>query len=64
MPDHMREAMSRTMVKTGPTSILLMAVYTSSLVAENAKKVVDFFLIKIEHYMLDNIAFHGEAIEF
>ena len=48
MPEHMPEAMSRIMVKTGPTSSLLMAVYASSLVADNAKKVVDFFLMKIE----------------
>ena len=43
MPDHLREAMSKAMVKTGPTSIFLMEVYTSSLIAENAKKVVEFF---------------------
>ena len=48
MPEHMPEAMSRIMVKTGPTSSLLMAVYASSLVADNAKKVVEFFLMKIE----------------
>ena len=31
MPKHMPDAISRTMVKTGPASSLLMAVYTSCL---------------------------------
>jgi hypothetical protein len=31
------------MVKTGPTSSLLMAVYALSQVAENAKNVVEVF---------------------
>ena len=43
MPKHMPEAKSRTMVKTGPTSSLLMAVYALSQVAENAKNVVEVF---------------------
>ena len=64
MPEHMPEAMSRTMVKTGPTSSLLMAVYASSQVAENARKVVEVFFDENENLMLDVIAFHGEVIEF
>ena len=43
MPNHMPKAISRTMVKTGPTSSLLMAVYSSSQVADNAKEVVEVF---------------------
>jgi hypothetical protein len=64
MPKHMPEAKSRTMVKTGPTSSLLMAVYASSQVAENARKVVEVFFDENENHMLDVIAFHGEVIEF
>ena len=59
MPKHMPEAKSRTMVKTGPTSSLLMAVYASSQVAENAKHIVEVFFHENRDHMLDIIAFHG-----
>ena len=64
MPEHMPVATSRTMVKTGPSSSLLMAVYPSSKVAENAKEVVQDFFDENRDHMLDVIAFHGEVIEF
>tara|TARA_Y100001954_G_scaffold43631_1_gene45181 strand:- start:127 stop:405 length:279 start_codon:yes stop_codon:yes gene_type:complete len=64
MPKHMPDAISRTMVKTGPTSSLLMAVYSSSQVAENAKEMVEVFFTENRDHMLDIIAFHGEVIEF
>ena len=64
MPEHMPIATSRTMVKTGPSSSLLMAVYASSKVAENAKEVVQDFFDENRDHMLDVIAFHGEVIEF
>ena len=64
MPEHMPIATSRTMVKTGPSSSLLMAVYASSKVAENAKEVVQDFFDENRDHMLDIIAFHGEVIEF
>ena len=64
MPKHMPVAISRTMVKTGPSSSLLMAVYISSQVAENAKEVVEVFFDENRDHMLDVIAFHGEVIEF
>ena len=64
MPEHMPKAMSRTMVKTGPISSLLMSVYASSLVAENAKKVVEFFFDENKDHVLDIIAFNGQVIEF
>ena len=60
---HMPDAISRTMVKTGPSSSLLMAVYASSEVAENARKVVEVFFDENRDYILDIIAFHGEVIE-
>ena len=41
-----------------------MAVYASSLVTENAKKVVEVFFDGNRNHMLDVIAFHGEVIEF
>ena len=64
MPKHMPKAINRTMVKTGPTSSLLMAVYSSSQVADNAKEVVEVFFEENKQYMLDIIAFHGEVLEF
>ena len=64
MPKHMPKAINRTMVKTGPTSSLLMAVYSSSQVADNAKEVVEVFFEENKEHMLDIIAFHGEVLEF
>ena len=64
MHAHMPDAISRTMVKTGPSSSLLMAVYASSEVAENARKVVEIFFDENKDYILDVIAFHGEVIKF
>ena len=64
MPKHMPKAINRTMVKTGPTSSLLMAVYSSSQVADNAKEVVEVFFEENKQHMLDIIAFHGEVLEF
>ena len=64
MPKHMPVANSRAMVKTGPSSGLLMAVQASSQVAENARDVVDVFFDENRDHMLDVIAFHGEVIEF
>ena len=64
MLKNMPDAISRTMVKTGSTSSLLMAVYASSLDAENARKVVKVFFDENRDHMLDIIAFHGEVIEF
>ena len=64
MQMRMPDAISRTMVKTGPSSSLLMAVYASSEVAENARKVVKVFFDENREYILDVIAFHGEVIKF
>ena len=52
------------MVKTGPSSSLLMAVYASSQIAENAREVVEVFFNENRDHMLDVIAFHGEVIQF
>jgi hypothetical protein len=64
MPKYMPEAISRTMVKTGPTSSLLMAVYSSSQIADDAKEVVEVFFGENKQHMFDIIAFHGEVLEF
>ena len=64
MPKYMPKAINRTMVKTGATSSLLMAVYSSSQVADNAKEVVEVFFEENKQHMLDIIAFHGEVLEF
>jgi MarR-like DNA-binding transcriptional regulator SgrR of sgrS sRNA len=52
MPHHMPDATSRTMVKTGPSSSLLMAVYSSSQVAENAREAVEVFFDENREHML------------
>ena len=52
MPKHMPKAINRTMVKTGPTSRLLMAVYSTSQVADNAKEVVEVFFEENKQHML------------
>ena len=64
MQMRMPDAISRTMVKTGPSSSLLMAVYASSEVAENARQIVEVFFDENRDYILDVIAFHGEVIKF
>ena len=64
MPKYMPKAINRTMVKTGATSSLLMAVYSSSQVADHAKEVVEVFFEENKQHMLDIIAFHGEVLEF
>ena len=64
MPKHMPKAINRTMVKTGPTSSLLMAVYSSSQVADNAREVVEVFFEENKEHILDIIAFHGEVLKF
>ena len=64
MPKHMPKAINRTMVKTGSTSSLLMAVYSSSQVADKAKEVVEVFFKENKQHMIDIIAFHGEVLEF
>ena len=64
METQMPDAISRTMVKTGPSSSLLMAVYASSEVAEVARNVVEVFFDENRDYILDVIAFHGEVIKF
>ena len=63
MPKHKPVAASRTMVKTGQSSSLLMAVYASSEVAENAREVVEVFFDENRGHVLDIIAFHGEVLE-
>ena len=64
MPEHMPDAMSRTLVKTRLTLSLFMALYAPSLFAENAKKVVEDIFDENRDHMFDVISFHGEVTEF
>lgn len=60
-PENMPEAISRHMVKTGPKSSLLMAVYESEAIAEDAGMVAETFL-NGAHHIHDMIAFDGEVL--
>ena len=62
-PDNMPEAISRTSVRTGENSTLLMAVYKTEELAEQAREIADkFFKMEAEH-LHDIIGFHGPVME-
>ena len=61
-PENMPKAVSRTLVRTSPNSTLMMAVYESEDIAEQARDVVQrFFNLETEH-LHDIIDFHGEVM--
>ena len=61
-PENMPKAVSRTLVRTSPNSTLMMAVYDSEDIAEQARKIVQrFFNLETEH-LHDIIDFHGEVM--
>ena len=61
-PENMPKADSRTLVRTSPNSTLMMAVYESEDIAEQAREVVQrFFNQEVEH-LHDIIEFHGEVM--
>ena len=61
-PENMPKAVSRTLVRTSPNSTLMMAVYESEDIAEQARKIVQrFFNLETEH-LHDIIEFHGEVM--
>ena len=61
MPHHMPDATSRTMVKTGPSSSFLMAVYSSSQVAEQAREAVEVCLDDNREHMREVIEVQGDV---
>ena len=61
-PENMPKADSRILVRTSPNSTLMMAVYESEDIAEQAREVVQrFFNLEVEH-LHDIIEFHGEVM--
>jgi len=62
-PDNMPEAASRTNIRTSETSTLLMAIYKSEEVAENAREMANkFFELQAEH-LHEVIEFHGAVMD-
>ena len=62
-PDNMPEAISRTKVRTGENSTLLMAIYKTEEMAERAREMADeFFKMEAQH-LHEIIDFHGPVIE-
>ena len=58
----MPKAVNRTLVKTLPNSSLMMAVYETEDIAEQARIVIQkFFNLKAEH-MHEIIEFHGDLL--
>ena len=62
-PDNMPEATSRTNIRTSETSTLLMAIYKSEKLAENAREMANkFFKLQAEH-LHEVIKFHGAVMD-
>ena len=62
-PDNMPEAASRTNIRTIETSTLLMAIYKSEELAENAREMANkFFELQAEH-LHEVIEFHGAVMD-
>jgi len=62
-PDNMPEAISRTNVRTGDNSTLLMAIYKTEEMAEKAREMADkFFKMEAQH-LHEIIDFHGPVME-
>ena len=62
-PDNMPEAASRTNIRTSETSTLLMAIYKSEELAENAREMANnFFKLQAEH-LHEVIEFHGAVMD-
>ena len=63
-PDNMPPAASRHIVKTGPTSTLLMAVYETEEIAQTAGALVQSFFKDVAHLVHEMIAFDGEVLVY
>jgi hypothetical protein len=62
-PNNMPEAISRTNVRTGENSTLLMAVYKTEEMAQEAREMADkFFKLEAQH-LHEIIDFHGPVME-
>ena len=56
------DAISRTIIKTGPTSTMMMAVYKTEEFAEKARSLADKFFKEQGQHLHDIIEFHGEVL--
>ena len=59
---NMPPATSRHIVKTSPTSTLLMAVYETEEIAQTAGALVQSFFKDVAHHVHEMIAFDGEVL--
>ena len=55
------DAFSRTIIKTGPTSEIMMAVYKTEDVAEKARSLANKFLEKHARQLHEVLDFHHEV---
>ena len=55
------EAISRTIIKTGPTSEMTIAFYETDDVAEKARSLATKFLEKHAQHLHEVLDFHGEV---
>ena len=55
------DAISRTIIKTGPASKLMMVVYKTEEFAEKARSLANKFLEKHAQYLHEVLDFHGEV---
>jgi hypothetical protein len=62
LPENMPKAVSRTLVRTSPNSTLMMAVYESEEIAEQAREVVQRFFELASEHMHDVVELHGEVM--
>jgi len=55
------DAISRTAIRTGPNSTMLIAIYETEELAEKAREIVNQYTGKTSHWH-EIIDFHGEVI--
>ena len=55
------DAISRTSIRTGPNSTMLIAIYETEELAEKAREIVNQYTSKPSHFH-EIIDFHGEVV--
>ena len=55
------DAVSRTAIRTGPNTVMLIAIYETEELAEKAREIVNQYTGKTSHWH-EIIDFHGEVI--
>ena len=55
------DAVSRTAIRTGPNTVMLIAIYETEELAEKAREIVNQYTSKSGHFH-EIIDFHGEVV--